>query len=105
MIHSLLAQASDSGYGSFILMGLMLLVLYMFIIRPQQRRQRQQKQFIQAIKEGDGVVTLGGLHGKVVSLGTDTMDIEIAKGTRVTVERNAVSYDASRRKTTENKST
>ena len=78
-------------------MALMLIVLYMFMIRPQQKRQRRQREYVAALKVGNNIVTVGGLHGRIISLTKDTLVIEIDKGTKVTVERNSVSYDASQR--------
>ena len=53
------------GYTGLIFMVLMLVVLYMFMIRPQQKRQRRQKEYISSLKVGDNIVSIGGLHGKL----------------------------------------
>ena len=86
------------GYTQFIFIGIMLLVLYLFMIRPQQRRQKEQKRYIEALQVGDEVISLGGMHGKIVALQEKTLVIEIDKGVKVTVERSAISYEASKRK-------
>ena len=69
-------------------MGLIFLIFYFLLIRPQQRRQREQEQLIKAIEKNDNVVTAGGLHGKVVGVADDVLTLEIAalKGERVRVK-------------------
>lgn len=100
MLHILLQTPSPSGGfpTGFIFVILMLLVLYFFMIRPQQKRQKEQKRYIEALKVGDLIVTVGGLHGKVISVSKDTLVLEIDKGTKVTLERSSVSYEASKRR-------
>ena len=96
----ILLQASPSGgssYTGFIFMAIVLFVLYFFMIRPQQRRQKEQKKYINNIKAGQMVVTIGGLHGKIISLTQETILIEIDKGIKVTIERGSISYEASKR--------
>jgi len=68
--------------------GIMLLLIWLLIIRPQQRKQRQHDEMLKAIEKGDEVVTAGGLHGKVVGTEEETLTIEIAqlKGERVRVK-------------------
>ncbi len=68
--------------------GVTLLLLWLVIIRPQQRRQREHDDMLKAIEKGDQVVTSGGLHGKVVGTSDDTLTLEIAalKGERVRVK-------------------
>lgn len=54
-----------------------LAVLYLLLIRPQQRRQKEHRSQIQALSVGDDVVTIGGLHGRVKALTAETMDLEV----------------------------
>ena len=67
MIKTLLLQASTGGanYTQFIMLAGMVAIFYFFFIRPQQKKQKDQKKFIEAIKKGDQVVTLGGIHLKL----------------------------------------
>lgn len=67
-------------------------VAYFFMIRPQQQKQKEQKKFLENLKKGDEVVTIGGLHGKVSSLNETTITIEVDnKGTKLTFERSSIS--------------
>ncbi len=97
------AQAQPTGlaaYSQFILMGGILVVMYFFMIRPQQKKQKDQKTFIESIKKGDSVVTIGGLHGKIVSVDATTVTIDVDRGVKLTFEKTAISRDASSTPTT-----
>lgn len=80
-----------------IMLGLIGVVFYFFMIRPQQKRTKEQKNFREGIKRGDLVVTVGGLHGKVFQVNEDTIVIEVDKGIQLTVERSALSLESSLR--------
>lgn len=79
------------------MLGLIGVVFYFFMIRPQQKRNKEQKQFRENIKRGDGIVTVGGLHGKVFQVNDDTIVIEVDKGIQLTVEKTALNMEASMR--------
>ncbi len=98
MIKTLLLQASTGGnYGQFIMLGGMVAVFYIFFIRPQQKKQKDTKKFIEAIKKGDQVVTLGGIHGKIVSVEDDTVTLDVDRGSKLVVEKSSISLEASKR--------
>lgn len=100
MYNFILLQAAGgqgNGFGSFAMIALMGLVFYMFIIRPQQKKQKAQKQFTEEVTKGDPVVTLGGIHGKILSIDDATITIEVDKGTKIVVEKSSISMEASRR--------
>ena len=80
---------------SLILLVLMFVVVYFFMIRPQVRRQKQEKKFASELKRGDKVVTKSGLHGKVLDLNDDgTCVIESGAG-KMKFERSAISMELS----------
>ncbi len=93
------AYAQDAaGGGAGVVMQLLPLVLifvvfYFLLIRPQQRKMKEHKAMLGALKRGDKVVTAGGILGevKLVKDQTDEVDIEIANGVRVTVIRGTIS--------------
>jgi len=100
MIVTVLAQAAVGGggiLGQVFLFGSIILIMYFFMIRPQQKKQKESKKFIEEIKKGDDVVTIGGLHGKVSSVDKDTVVLELDRGFKVTVEKSAISLDFSRK--------
>ncbi|MGA0558869.1 preprotein translocase subunit YajC [Larkinella sp. VNQ87] len=69
-------------------------VFYFFMIRPQQKKQKDQKSFIENLKKGDSVVTIGGLHGKVYAVEGNTVTLEVDKGLKLTFEKTAISREA-----------
>ena len=82
------AAAEPSPLSMLVPMGLIFLIFYFLLIRPQQKRQRDQDAMLKAIEKNDDVVTAGGLHGKVVGVADDVLTLEIAalKGERVRVK-------------------
>ncbi|TRX48903.1 preprotein translocase subunit YajC [Fulvivirga sp. M361] len=98
MFKTILLQASGEGGGlsSLILFGGIAIVFYFFMIRPQQKKQKDQKKFIEEIKRGDNVVTIGGIHGKVLTVEDDTLSVEIDKGVKIKVQKSSISLDATK---------
>ena len=85
------------GLQSFAPLILMFLVVYLFMIRPQMKRSKQEKQFAADLKKGDKVVTKSGLHGKVLELHEDgTCIIESGAG-KMKYERSAISMELSKK--------
>jgi preprotein translocase subunit YajC len=100
MIQTILLQASGTGgYGQFIMLGGMVVIFYLFFIRPQQKKQKDTKKFIEAIKKGDQVVTVGGIHGKVVSVDDNTVTIDVDRGSKLVLEKSSISLDSSKKYT------
>jgi preprotein translocase subunit YajC len=98
MFNSILLQVAGGATSSLILIGGMFVVMYFFMIRPQQKKQKEQFEFTSNLKKGDKVVTIGGLHGTVVSVGEQTVKLEVdIKGTTLTFEKVAISKDSSTR--------
>jgi preprotein translocase subunit YajC len=90
------AQAQGSNYSFYIMMGLMVLIFYFFMIRPQQKKAKDQKKFIEDIQKGDNVVTIGGAHGRVAELEGDTFILEVEKGGRIRFNKSAIALDATK---------
>lgn len=82
------------GYSSLIFLLLIIVVFYLFFIRPQMKKTKEQKKFREGLKKGDKVITIGGIHGKIIEVGNTTFIIE-AEGTRLKVEKTAVAMDQS----------
>jgi len=92
-------QATPGGDYTFLFfMGFMFVVLYFFMIRPQQKKQKEAKKYREAIKKGDEIVTIGGVHGVVSSVESDdTLLVEIERGVKIKIEKWAISTDASKK--------
>ncbi|MFY7990957.1 MAG: preprotein translocase subunit YajC [Fluviicola sp.] len=73
-----------------IMLVLMLVVFYFFMIRPQQKKQKELREFRSNLKAGDKVVTIGGVHGKILEI-TDTTVLLSSEGTKIRFEKSAIS--------------
>jgi preprotein translocase subunit YajC len=84
------ADPSTGIMNTVIMFGLMFLILYFMIIRPQQKRQKERQKMIDSIKKGDKVITSGGIHGTVAGVEDKTLLVEIADKVKVKVERGSI---------------
>jgi len=84
------AQQGGNPYSGMIMLVLMFAVFYFLLIRPQQKRAKQHKALIDALKVGDSVVTAGGIHGKVAAVTDSVITLEIATGVKIRVNRSSV---------------
>ena len=82
-----------NGIGTFIPLILIVVVFYFFMIRPQMKKAKQQKKYMEELKKGDKVVTIGGIHGKIAEIQDTTLIIEVEGGNKLKIQRNAVSMD------------
>lgn len=85
-----------SGFSSLIMMVLIFVVFYFFMIRPQMKKAKDEKNFKETLKKGDKIVTIGGIHGKITEVEEKTFIVEIDNGVKVKVEKSAVSMDATK---------
>jgi len=85
-------QAQGGGSSMLIIMVAMMVGFYFLMIRPQMRKQKQEKQFQESLKPGTRVVLTSGLHGKVVSVADDGIVIETMSG-KLKFEKSAISRD------------
>ena len=87
-------QGKGGSSGTLIMMGLMILVFWLFMIRPQAKKAKQQKQFINNMQKGDKVVTIAGIHGTINKVNDDgTLMLEVSPGSYIKIERSAVSLE------------
>jgi preprotein translocase subunit YajC len=98
MLNFIMLQAQgQSPLPTLLLFGGMFVVMYFFMIRPQQKKQKEQQEYVNNLKKGDKVVSIGGMHGTVVSVGEKTIKVEIdfSKGTVATFQKTAISKEFS----------
>ena len=84
------------GFGGFqfIFLGLMIVVFWLFFIRPQAKRAKNQKKFIEDLGKGDKIVTIAGIHGTINKVNEDgTLNIEVSPGSYLKIEKSAISMD------------
>ena len=92
------AQAAQGGgMGVFVMMGAILIIFWLFMVRPQQKKQKKIRNFQNSLQEGSKVVTGGGIYGTIkrVDIQANTVDVEIARGVVITVNKGYVFEDAS----------
>lgn len=82
------------GFGNIIFLALIFVVFYFFMIRPQTKKAKAQKKFREELKKGDRVITIGGLHGKIVDSDDNTFTLELLDNQKVKVERAAISMES-----------
>ena len=90
---SILLQAEGNPYGTLIMFGMIAIVFYFFMIRPQTSRAKKTKQFREGLGKGDKVVTIGGIHGKVVEVKDTNVLMEVESGQKLRVEKSAISME------------
>jgi len=78
------------GLEGVVMLLVMFGIFYLLLIRPQQKRAKQHKSLIEALKAGDEVVTAGGIHGKVVAVQEEVLTLEIASGVKIRLNRNSI---------------
>lgn len=88
------AQGGGSTWSFALMMVLMFGIMYFFMIRPQMRKAKEEAKFINEVKKGDRVVTLGGIHGKIVDEDERTFLVEVDTNVRIRFERKAISAEA-----------
>jgi preprotein translocase subunit YajC len=89
---SLLQAAAGSGsmLMSVLPFGLIILIFYFFIIRPQNKKQKETEKMLNALKKGDKVITVGGIHGVVSSTKEKTVIVKVDDNTKIEFSRNAI---------------
>jgi len=92
----LMAPQGEGDSSTFIIMMvLMVAVFYFFMIRPQMKKSKDQKNFRESLKKGDKIITIGGIHGKVLEVKDNTMIIETEGQGRLKIEKSAANADSS----------
>lgn len=87
-------QGKGGSTSTLIMMGLMIVVFWFFMIRPQAKKAKQQKQFINNLQKGDKIVTIAGIHGTVNKVNDDaTLMLEVSPGSYIKIERSAISME------------
>lgn len=109
MVYSLLTAAApvDAGFlgGASMFMPLILIigVMYFFMIRPQNKKQKELQKMLDALKKGDKVVTIGGIHGTVSSVKENTVVVKVDDSAKIEFDRKAIAAVISDKKNKEGK--
>jgi preprotein translocase subunit YajC len=95
-IYLLQASGQGGGFGNFqfIFLGLMIVVFWLFFIRPQAKKAKLAKQFVENLQRGDKVVTTAGIHGTINKMNDDsTINLEVSPGSYIRMEKSAISME------------
>ncbi len=87
-------QPASGGSFQFIMMGAIILVFWLFMIRPQAKKAKEQKKFIENMGKGDKIVTIAGIHGTINKVNEDnTLQLEVSPGSYIKIEKSAISQE------------
>jgi len=99
LLHVLLMVGQKSGeaapkdnYSFIFIIAAMIIVLYFFMIRPQKNREKEARRFRESLGKGEKIVTISGIHGKIVEVQDTTFTVETESGARMRIEKSAVSH-------------
>ena len=84
------APQQGSSFSGILMIVLMFVVIYFFMIRPQQKRQKEIRKFRENLKVGDKVITAGGIYGKIRNVNDTTFQIEIAENVKIIIDKGSV---------------
>jgi preprotein translocase subunit YajC len=89
----------ENGEGNqlmnFLPLILIVLVFYLFFIRPQMKKSKDQRKFRESLKKGDKVITIGGIHGKILEVDEKTVTLDVGNQQKLTFEKSAIAADPS----------
>ena len=91
----IMLQSFSSGLAQLFFPLAIIFVFYLFIYRPDQKRKQKQSDFISSLKKGKKVVTMGGIHGKIVSIDGNEVTLDVDRGTKIKFDKNSISFEMS----------
>ncbi|PUV25906.1 preprotein translocase subunit YajC [Sphingobacterium athyrii] len=101
----LLQAAGGSNMMSFLPMVLIIVVFYFFMIRPQMKKQKDHKKYIEELGVNSKIVTTAGIHGRIVEVSDTTFLVDVGSGVRIRFDKSAIALDASKAANATEKST
>ncbi|MGH9684948.1 MAG: preprotein translocase subunit YajC [Candidatus Acidiferrales bacterium] len=90
VLATLQAQSGPGGFALFLPLILIVVIFYFLMIMPAQRRQKKTAEMLRSLKNGDKVITNGGMYGTIVGLESDSVQLRIAEQVKVKLARNAI---------------
>lgn len=89
------AAGGGSPWSFWLMLLLLFGFMWFFVIRPESKRRKQQQSFHAALKKGDDVVTIGGMHGEIAAIEGNVITLKVADSLRLKFDRNAIARSAS----------
>ncbi len=98
MMTTILLQAAPGGGGlmSFLPMVLIIVVFYFFMIRPQMKKQKNHKKYIEELDVNAKIITTAGIHGRIVEVSETTFLVDVGNGVKLRFDKSAIALDASK---------
>ena len=96
LLNILLQQQPGGGMQTLVFFLLIIIVFYFFMIRPQIRKAKLERTFREKVQKGDKVVTIGGIHGRIIDSDNTTFLIEVDSNVKLRIEKNAIAVDATK---------
>ena len=87
-------EGSPFGGTGMIMMLAIIFIFYFFMIRPQMKKQKELKNYREALQKGDKIITTGGIYGKITNISENTVDVEIAGGVTIKIDKYAILKDS-----------
>ncbi|MBW4891368.1 preprotein translocase subunit YajC [Mucilaginibacter sp. HMF5004] len=96
MTATILLQMNSATIQQILMFGLIFVVFYFFMIRPQIKKQKDQKKFVEELKKGDKVVTTAGIHGHIAEITDTIVTINVDNNVKMRFDKSAISLEASK---------
>ena len=97
MISSILLQSPQGGgMPQIVILIAIVVVFYFFMIRPQMRKQKAEQNFRTTLEKGAKIVTIGGIHGRIVEVSDKTFLVEVDNNVKMRIEKSAISAEATK---------
>ena len=91
MIININQDLSNGGYTTLIFFLIIFIIMYFFMIRPQIKKQKKAENYRESLKKGDKIVTIGGIHGKILDVSKNTFTIDTGFGNKIKIEKSSIS--------------
>lgn len=88
------APAKGFDFGQIGMLLIIVVIFYFFMIRPQQKKAKDQKNFLSELKVGSNVVTIGGIHGKIASIEGEIIYLDVDRGLKLKIDKSSISLDS-----------
>tara|TARA_B100000242_G_scaffold103958_1_gene71790 strand:- start:1021 stop:1311 length:291 start_codon:yes stop_codon:yes gene_type:complete len=92
MIININQDLSNGGYQTLLFFLIIFIIMYFFMIRPQIKKQKKAENYRDSLKKGDKIVTIGGIHGKILEVSKNTFTIDTGFDRKLKIEKSAVSF-------------
>jgi preprotein translocase subunit YajC len=102
-MNTVILEGEGNNFGFLITMALVFAVMYFFMILPQKRKRKKLEEERANIKKGDKIISIGGIHGKIVEVDEHTVVVSVEDGTKLRFDKTAITKDGSDSIITENK--